>query len=53
MRYLKEWSVNHMKKCFSFIAWAVILCSALTSVAYALELYRTKYAPKYLKGDAS
>ena len=30
----------------------VIVCSALISVRYAVEMYRTKYAPRYLKGDA-
>ena len=30
----------------------VIICSAVISVRYAVELYRSKYAPRYLKGNA-
>lgn len=41
-----------MKRFLRIIFLFVILCSALISVRYAVELYRTKYAPRYLKGNA-
>lgn len=42
-----------MKKCMRIMFLIVILCSAAVSVKYAVELYRTKYTPRYLKGNAS
>lgn len=42
-----------MKKCMRIIFLIVILFSAFVSVKYAAELYRTKYTPRYLKGNAS
>lgn len=41
-----------MKKILRFIFLIIILCSALISVRYAVEIYRTKYAPRYIKGNA-
>ena len=42
-----------MKKIGQILCLAVILCSAVISVHYASQLYRTKYTPRYLKGNAS
>ncbi len=41
-----------MKKFLQILFLTVIVCSALISVSYAAELYRTKYTPRYLKGNA-
>lgn len=30
----------------------IIICSEVVSVRYAIEIYRTKYTPRYLKGNA-
>ena len=43
-----ERSCNFMKSIIRYTLLAVIICSAVVSVAYAAELYRTKYAPRYL-----
>ncbi|GEM_PF-1985272 len=42
-----------MKKCMRFLFLLVIICSAVVSVGYAAELYRTKYTPRYLNGNAN
>lgn len=47
-----EWSVSNMKNLLRILFLTVIVCSALISVSYATELYRTKYTPRYLKGNA-
>lgn len=41
-----------MKNFLRILFLTVIVCSALISVSYATELYRTKYTPRYLKGNA-
>lgn len=41
-----------MKYFVRIIFLLIIICCALISVRYAVELYRTKYAPRYLKGNA-
>ena len=41
-----------MKKFIQIMLLLVIVCSAAVSVSYAVELYRTKYTPRYLKGNA-
>ena len=40
-----------MKKFLRIIFLIVIILSALISVRYAIDLYRTKYTPRYLKGN--
>lgn len=40
-----------MKKLIRFMLLAVIVCSAVVSLRCAMELYRTKYAPRYLAGQ--
>lgn len=42
-----------MKTVCKLTLWLIIICSAAVSVHYAVQLYRTKYAPRYLKGNAS
>ena len=41
-----------MKTFCKILLLTVIVCCAAISVHYAAELYRTKYAPRYLKGNA-
>lgn len=41
-----------MKKFLQIMLLLVIICSAAVSVRYAMELYRNKYTPRYLKGNA-
>ena len=41
-----------MKKLLRILFLLVILCSAVLSVSYAVQVYRGKYAPRYLKGNA-
>lgn len=41
-----------MKKLIQIMLLVVIACSAVISIQYAVELYRTKYAPRYLSGRA-
>lgn len=41
-----------MKNFLRIIFLLIICCCALISVRYAIEMYRTKYAPRYLKGNA-
>ncbi len=41
-----------MKKFLRTVFLIVIIFSALISVRYAIDLYRTKYVPRYLKGNA-
>jgi len=41
-----------MKGFCKAMLWIIIILSAAVSVHYAAELYRTKYAPRYLKGNA-
>ncbi len=41
-----------MKKFLRIMFLIVIILSALISVRYAIDLYRTKYTPRYLKGNA-
>ena len=41
-----------MKNCLRILFLIVIICSAAVSVKYAVDLYRTKYTPRYLKGNA-
>jgi hypothetical protein len=41
-----------MKYFIRIIFLLIIVFCALISVRYAVELYRTKYAPRYLKGNA-
>lgn len=41
-----------MKKFLRIVFLIIIICSAAISVRYAVEIYRTKYAPRYLKGNA-
>lgn len=40
-----------MKSIIRYMLLAVIICSAVVSVAYAAELYRTKYVPRYFGGS--
>ncbi len=40
-----------MKSVVRYLLLAVIVCSAVISVRYAVELYQTKYAPRYLDGS--
>jgi hypothetical protein len=40
-----------MKNLIRYTLLLVIVCSAVVSLTYAVELYRTKYAPRYLGGD--
>lgn len=47
-----ERSVNNMKSFIRILFLIVIICSAVISVRYAVELYRSKYTPRYLKGNA-
>lgn len=41
-----------MKQFLRIVFLLIIICSAVISVHYAAQLYRTKYAPRYLKGNA-
>ena len=41
-----------MKYFLRIVFLLVIICSALVSVRYAVEMYRSKYATRYLKGNA-
>lgn len=41
-----------MKSFIRILFLIVIICSAVISVRYAVELYRSKYTPRYLKGNA-
>ncbi len=41
-----------MKKIIRIVFLIVIIFSALISVRYAIDLYRTKYSPRYLNGNA-
>ena len=41
-----------MKNFCKIMLLLVIICSAAISVHYAVQLYRDKYAPRYLKGNA-
>lgn len=41
-----------MKQFLKILLLVVIVCSAVISVRYALELYRTKYRPRYFTGNA-
>lgn len=41
-----------MKQFLRFVFLMIIICSALISVRYAIALYRDRYAPHYLKGNA-
>jgi len=41
-----------MKQFVKFFLLAVILCTAVVSVIYAVQLYRTKYRPRYFNGNA-
>ena len=41
-----------MKNVIRVLFLLVIICSAVVSVRYAVELYRNKYTPRYLKGNA-
>jgi hypothetical protein len=40
-----------MKRLMQLVFLMIIACSAAVSVHYAMELYRTKYTPRYLKGN--
>lgn len=40
-----------MKRLMQCVFLMIIACSAAVSVHYAMELYRTKYTPRYLKGN--
>jgi len=42
-----------MKSLFRILFLTAILCCAAVSVSYAARLYREKYAPRYLNGNAS
>ena len=46
-----EGSVS-MKHLIRILLLMVIACAALYSVTYAVRIYRTKYAPRYLNGNA-
>lgn len=41
-----------MKKLCRILLAAATVCAAACSVCYAIRLYRTKYAPRYFKGNA-
>lgn len=41
-----------MKQFLRITFLIVIILSALISVRYAIDLYRTKYTPRYLNGNA-
>jgi hypothetical protein len=41
-----------MKHLIRILLCIVIACAALYSVRYAVQIYRTKYAPRYLNGNA-
>lgn len=41
-----------MKQFLRILLLIVIVCSAVISVRYAVELYRTKYRPRYFNGNA-
>jgi len=43
---------DNMKNVIRILFLLVIICSAVISVRYAVEMYRDKYAPRYLKGNA-
>lgn len=41
-----------MKKLMQITLLLIIAVSAVISISYALDLYRTKYVPRYLPGRA-
>lgn len=41
-----------MKVALRILFLLAIACSAAISVTYAVNLYRERYAPRYLKGNA-
>jgi len=41
-----------MKKLFRILFLLAILCCAAVSFRYAASLYKDKYAPRYLNGNA-
>ena len=41
-----------MKRFLKIVFLLVIVCSAAISVNYALQVYRTKYAPRYLRTES-
>ena len=41
-----------MKTTFRILFLLAIICCAAVSVSYAAALYREKYAPRYLNGNA-
>ena len=41
-----------MKQFLRIVFLLIIICSAAVSINYAVQVYRTKYAPRYLKGNA-
>jgi hypothetical protein len=41
-----------MKMTLRILLLLAIVCSAAVSVKYASDLYHTRYAPRYLKGNA-
>ena len=51
-RRLRQNGALIMKKFLRIMFLIVIILSALISVRYAIDLYRTKYTPRYLKGNA-
>lgn len=40
-----------MKQFLRILFLIVIVCSAAVSVNYAVQLYRTKYTPRYLRTE--
>lgn len=52
IRRLRQKGALIMKKFLRTVFLIVIIFSALISVRYAIDLYRTKYVPRYLKGNA-
>lgn len=41
-----------MKKFLKIVFLLIIICSAAVSVNYAMQVYRTKYAPRYLRTES-
>lgn len=41
-----------MKQFIRVLFWIAIACAAAVSVRRAVQIYQTKYAPRYLKGNA-
>ncbi len=41
-----------MKQFVKIVLLVAIFCTAVISVRYAMELYRTKYRPRYFTGNA-